>query len=293
MRSVSSSLKQIKQALKAYDYQRSLVLSLKALRDFPQHGELRFCAGKSASALGMYDLALSHLSFALSIDPFNLERIRSYLQALCQLHLYEELITYLQRYASGQIHSAELSFMEGYAREKLGDLAQSRACYKEAFTADPKHERALAAYGKICLKMNNLNSAKIALKQACQLNPSRAEYLYLYGRSLSLSGQTKEALKSYKKALRYRPHYHAVHFELGMHWESRKTKRAIKHYQSAIMHSSSECIYQAYERLGHLKLKQGRHSEALEYFRVYLTYASNDERQSIINIYQRLLKLSS
>ena len=102
---------------------------------------------------------------------------------------------------------ADAAVSRGLALQGAGRLADAEAAFRTILERQPKHVRALALLGAVCLRRNQPAAALDCIDQAIALDPRHAPLHNERGNALQALGRLNDALASYDGAVTLAPGY--------------------------------------------------------------------------------------
>jgi predicted O-linked N-acetylglucosamine transferase (SPINDLY family) len=148
-------------------------LYLQILQAAPYHADAHHLLGVLAFQKGQYDLAVTRIRHALTLNPW------------------------------AAIFHSNL----GAAHEALGQLPEALACFQQFLALQPGAPEAHGGVGNILRKMGKLQEALPYLQQALRLHPDFPEAHNNLGNALLELHRFAEALTHYRHAIRLRPDF--------------------------------------------------------------------------------------
>ncbi len=110
----------------------------------------------------------------------------------------------------------EAWFVLGVARQLLGKLAESVACYRNSVRLVPGNAEAWNNMGASLSALLKPEEAEKSLRKALELEPGYAQAHNNLGNALNAQGRFDEALASYLRALHFKPDYAEVFDHVGL-----------------------------------------------------------------------------
>lgn len=117
---------------------------------------------------------------------------------------------------------------------KEGMWAEASKAYSEALKVNPDNFDALNLLGLLKIQLHFYDEAVFYIKKACELNPN-AYFFENLGRAYYGLKKYDEAIKSFEKALEYKPDDFDAFFNMGLAYKSKgEFDMAIFYYQKAL-----------------------------------------------------------
>jgi tetratricopeptide (TPR) repeat protein len=149
--------------------------------------------------------------------------------------------------------------------------------YKNALALEPDYIEALMGMGKCYRQLGDTENACRVLKQALKQNSFDASIHYELGKSQNESGKLPQAIKSYERALKINPALIDVRFGLALMVElNGDTTYAATLYEQVL--DQDDDFLPAYNNLGSIYLRQGDYTEAETFFRELIKRAPDFNR---------------
>ena len=190
-------------------------------------------------------------------------------------YVWSALTTLLFSVSGGAQESTEVIKLVGdgilYYQEGMYDDA--RNLYEQALVEDPKSSLALYEMALLYYDQKQYDKAieyaELALKYD---KSSQKQALLLKGSALDNMGESKEALKIYKKAVKRYGDDHLVHYNIGLtYWRAGDVERAEDHLHEAVMIKSDHL--NSHYLICYIQQNQGRVLEGLLSGLFYLSLA--------------------
>jgi tetratricopeptide (TPR) repeat protein len=157
---------------------------------------------------------------------------------------------------------ADAAVSRGLALHSAGRLADAEAVFRAILERQPKHLRALALLGTVCLRRNEPAEALRCIEDAIAINPRYAPLHNERGNALQALGRSADALASYAAAVALAPgHADALNNRGNLLQSLGRHAEAIASYDAAIAASPgfSQLFYNRANALQALE----RHQEAI------------------------------
>lgn len=103
----------------------------------------------------------------------------------------------------------------GWAYRQNGDLTQAESFLRIATKSDAKLAQAHSNLSVVLVDLKKFDEAKTEAAQAVSLDPENAIYRAVLGNALSKTGDRKEAIVQYRKAIALKPDYENALYNLG------------------------------------------------------------------------------
>ena len=147
-----------------------------------------------------------------------------------------------------------------------GRLEEADHLYQKILETQPTHPDANHNLGVLKVLLNKSADALLLFKIAVESNPSIEQYWYSYSNTLIREKKFKEAEAISRKAIKFKPNFVTIHFNLGFILnEIGKFKEAELSYKKAITLKPE--FVEAYYNLGVTLQALGRTDEAVESYK--------------------------
>ena len=147
-----------------------------------------------------------------------------------------------------------------------GRLEEAEHLYQKILETQPTHPDANHNLGVLKVLLNKSADALLLFKIAVESNPSIEQYWYSYSNTLIREKKFKEAEAISRKAIKFKPNFVTIHFNLGFILnEIGKFKEAELSYKKAITLKPE--FVEAYYNLGATLQALGRTDEAVESYK--------------------------
>tara|TARA_B110000027_G_scaffold15045_1_gene15029 strand:- start:121 stop:2202 length:2082 start_codon:yes stop_codon:yes gene_type:complete len=147
-----------------------------------------------------------------------------------------------------------------------GRLEEADHLYQKILETQPTHPDANHNLGVLKVLLNKSADALLLFKIAVESNPSIEQYWYSYSNTLIREKKFKEAEAISRKAIKFKPNFVTIHFNLGFILnEIGKFKEAELSYKKAITLKPE--FVEAYYNLGATLQALGRTDEAVESYK--------------------------
>lgn len=149
-------------------------------------------AGKTASLLGLGNLAAREFEEVLEDNPENIEALCGYGAMLARLGKLEAARAQYER--ALEIHPYHIDTLCHYGclLYRLRDTDGAEEAYKKALLLDPRHVGAHCGYGILLYKRGQMNDANYHFSRALELDPGHVESNFHYARLLVEKGEPLE-----------------------------------------------------------------------------------------------------
>lgn len=188
----------------------------------------------------------------------------------------------------GQSTEIENLILKGIEFHDNGEYKKAIEIYQKALSIDPNSSLANTEIAISYYYDKDYKNAEIYSKKAIDLGKDNLIIAYItYGNSLDIQGQTKKAIKCYKKAMRDYDHYLLYYNYAIACFNSGKTDEAydavIKAINNNNSHASSHLL------LSEIMIKKGSRIKAMLPLYFFLLLEPNSERSAMQ--YQTLINL--
>ncbi len=232
---------------------------------------------RALAARGQFSAAAASLQTGLAVDPRNPVLLNELGVTFLRMDRHRDAREQLSKAIEARPDYFRAYYNRAIAHHKLGDIDEAEKDYERAVALRPNHFESTYNLGLLKLEQKSYRDAVHRLKQAVALGSgnARAEALFSYARALAKSGQIKGAIRSYKKAIEYRPDYVLPRLNLAIvlgDQADTASRQLAERYLEEIIALNPE-FAPAYFVLGRFAAKAGRWGEAARW---YSTAANHD-----------------
>ncbi|MDH5721441.1 MAG: tetratricopeptide repeat protein [Spirochaetia bacterium] len=189
-----------------------------AIRILPGDLELLFFEAQCLYQLGNLDRAEKILSQLFELDEGRELTHLPRMLGLCLLKLekYKEAEKFLKNITENYRNDIQLKGMLGFALERQDKLDDAALLFERIIKEDPENVNACNSLAYIYYRQNKrLDKALSLVKRALRKEPENAAYLDTIGMILFKRGDTTQARKSLKKAVKLAPQNKTIMSHLG------------------------------------------------------------------------------
>jgi len=165
-------------------------------------------------------------------------------------------------------------FLKGQQLLGAGQTHQAGAVLRKVLKVDPRHAEAAHLLGILACQSNNLVAGIKYITQAISADPDQPAYYNNVGQAYKSSGQTKQAVESFRRAVEINPDYAEAQYNLAAAFhELEQLDAAAHHYRIALSLRPGDAL--AHYNLGIALKSSGQFEPALESFDKALALRSN------------------
>ena len=207
--------------------------------------------------------AIFYYNKALTFRPKDINALTALSWSYFRVRYYSESLATSTRLLKIDEENTEGSIILARTYIKLSQLDKAENVIKSAkkFTEPSMFPFLNSVLGEVYFQKSEYSKSIKAFRKALRKEPMLAGALYGLGRCLAAKGRPNAAAHYMAEALKIRPAYSEVHFQLGRILEQKDPQKSILHYESfkRMAHSDPEHLQSvqiASKRIQHLKAKQ-------------------------------------
>jgi len=174
------------------------------------------------------------------------------------------LVLVVFRSTSGFTQTTDELVQQGIEAHDAGEYAKALEWYNRALEQDPTNGNVLYEIGYTQYSMGEKNEALKSMEEAIrQLGPGENGHAFVVKGSIEDElGESKEALKTYKKGLKANPDFYLLHYNMAVTYNSmgsweKAEEELVSAIQSNPTHASSHLL------LGHIHANQNNRIKAM------------------------------
>lgn len=150
-------------------------------------------------------------------------------------------------------------------QEDIGEYAEARRKYHELQIAYPNNIEAALGLARIEVLTGRTRQAEEILRGVAQRHPENIDVRLAFGRLYSQQERWDDAIRSFEEACELQPNDQTCRYELGIALaQSHQFDPALAHLTFAVGEPA------AHYNIGYILNQQGRHADAVEWFRTSL-----------------------
>ena len=188
----------------------------------PHAAEVYFFMAQYYSALKQTEKSLDYFQTAARLNPQN----ETYMETLAQVYIrqqnYHDAITVVEKLYERHKDRENLLEMLFQLYQEVGDFQNAVAVLDRIEMIDGKSERLSLAKSEVYTRMGNEKAAVAEMAALAKQYPNDLNYLAMYGESLMMNGETKQALEIYNRILTEEPNNNRVLMSLRTYYQSQE-----------------------------------------------------------------------
>ena len=186
----------------------------------PHAAEAYFFMAQYYSALKQAEKSLDYFQTAARLNPQN----ETYMETLAQVYIrqqnYQDAIAVIEKLYERHKDRENLLEMLFQLYQEVDDFQNAIAVLERIEMIDGKSERLSMAKSDVYTRMGNEEAAVEEMAALAKQYPNDLNYLAMYGESLMMNGETKQALEIYNRILKEEPNNNRVLMSLRTYYQS-------------------------------------------------------------------------
>ena len=186
----------------------------------PHAAEAYFFMAQYYSALKQAEKSLDYFQTAARLNPQN----ETYMETLAQVYIrqqnYQDAIAVIEKLYERHKDRENLLEMLFQLYQEVDDFQNAIAVLERIEMIDGKSERLSMAKSEVYTRMGNEEAAVEEMAALAKQYPNDLNYLAMYGESLMMNGETKQALEIYNRILKEEPNNNRVLMSLRTYYQS-------------------------------------------------------------------------
>jgi tetratricopeptide (TPR) repeat protein len=186
----------------------------------PHAAEVYFFMAQYYSALKQAEKSLDYFQTAARLNPQN----ETYMETLAQVYIrqqnYQDAIAVIEKLYERHKDRENLLEMLFQLYQEVDDFQNAIAVLERIEMIDGKSERLSMAKSEVYTRMGNEEAAVEEMAALAKQYPNDLNYLAMYGESLMMNGETKQALEIYNRILKEEPNNNRVLMSLRTYYLS-------------------------------------------------------------------------
>lgn len=188
----------------------------------PHAAEAYFFMAQYYSALKQAEKSLDYFQTAARLNPQN----ETYMETLAQVYIrqqnYQDAIAVIEKLYERHKDRENLLEMLFQLYQEVDDFQNAIAVLERIEMIDGKSERLSMAKSEVYTRMGNEKAAVEEMAALAKQYPNDLNYLAMYGESLMMNGETKQALEIYNRILKEEPNNNRVLMSLRTYYQSQE-----------------------------------------------------------------------
>ena len=190
----------------------------------PHAAEVYFFMAQYYSALKQTEKSLDYFQTAARLNPQN----ETYMETLAQVYIrqqnYQDAIAVVEKLYERHKDRENLLEMLFQLYQEVDDYPNAVAVLDRIEMIDGKSERLSLAKSEVYTRMGNEKAAVAEMAALAKQYPNDLNYLAMYGESLMMNGETKQALDIYDRILTEEPNNNRVLMSLRTYYQSQENQ---------------------------------------------------------------------
>lgn len=188
----------------------------------PHAAEVYYYLAQYYSALKQTEKSLDYFQTATRLNPQN----ETYMETLAQVYIrqqnFQDAIAVVEKLYERHKDREDLLETLFHLYQEVDDYQSAVSVLDRIETIDGKSERLSLAKSEVYTRMGNEKAAVAEMADLARQYPNDLNYLAMYGESLMMNGQTKEALEVYDRILTEEPNNNRVLMSLRTYYQAQE-----------------------------------------------------------------------
>ena len=190
----------------------------------PYAAEAYYFLAQYYGALKQTEKSLEYFKTAARLDTHN----ETYMETLAQVYIrqqnYQEAVAVVENLYERHKDREDLLETLFQLYQEVNDYPSAVSVLERIETIDGKSERLSLAKSEIYTRMGNEKAAVAEMAALARQYPNNLNYLAMYGESLMMNGETKQALEVYDRILTEEPDNNRVLMSLRTYYQSQQNQ---------------------------------------------------------------------
>jgi tetratricopeptide (TPR) repeat protein len=190
----------------------------------PYAAEAYYFLAQYYGALKQTEKSLEYFKTAARLDTHN----ETYMETLAQVYIrqqnYQEAVAVVENLYERHKDREDLLETLFQLYQEVNDYPNAVSVLERIETIDGKSERLSLAKSEIYTRMGNEKAAVAEMAALARQYPNNLNYLAMYGESLMMNGETKQALEVYDRILTEEPDNNRVLMSLRTYYQSQQNQ---------------------------------------------------------------------
>jgi tetratricopeptide (TPR) repeat protein len=198
------------------DYEKSILSYNKYLDKDPFSDNAWYNLGLLFNKTNKPEKAIEAYEYALVLNPDNYFALFNKGNILSNIGNFKEALSAYLEYLENENDSSEAMTYAAECYDRLGQNELALKYYQEAIELDPEFSEPWFGIGMMSLTNDDVNDESIHFfERAVTLDAENPEYWYYLGKAQYRLMKTKDALRSFREALKIDPFYDSVWTDIG------------------------------------------------------------------------------
>lgn len=184
----------------------------------------------AAFEAGDHDAASAHFVRAILVDPADRDARLALAALLLGMQDYEGALGQLRVLDARDPDDAEILYMKAWAHHGLGQAAEALACAQAVVYQRPSWAPGVVRHGLLLLGAGNRAAGTAELQRAADCPTATPDVLFDVGNHFLETGQARQAIPFFRRALELRPDYSWAANNLGNAFKATGDAEKSRHY---------------------------------------------------------------
>lgn len=251
----------------------------------PYAAETHYFLAQYYNALKNTDKATSYFQEAARLNPEN----ETYMETLAQIYIrqqnYQGAIAVVEKLYDRNKDRENLLEMLFQLYQQEGDLNKAIGVLERIEQIDGKSERLSMAKSEVYTRMGDKEAAIAEMADLAKQYPNDLNYLAMYGESLMMNDETKQALDIYDRILKEEPDNNRVLLSLRTYYQAEENAMMADSLTRRILlnknTSEDEKIYLLRQEISANEQAGGDSTEVLRLFRQVMAVDTTDVNMAL------------
>lgn len=264
----------------------------------PFAAETYYFLAQYYGAMKQTDLSLDYFKKAAQLNPEN----ETYMETLAQVYIrqqnFQDAIAVVEHLYDRNKDREDLLEMLFQLYQQENDLKKAIGVLERIESIDGKNERLSMAKSEVYTRMGDEKAAVAEMAALAKQYPNDLNYLAMYGESLMMNGQTKQALEIYNRILNEEPNNNRVLMSLRTYYQAEENQEMVDSLTWRVLlgknTSQDEKVYLLRQIISANERAGGDSTEVLQLFRQVMAIDTTDVDMALLcATYMDLKKMPS
>jgi tetratricopeptide (TPR) repeat protein len=264
----------------------------------PNAAETYYFLAQYYGAMKQTDQSLDYFKKAAQLNPEN----ETYMETLAQVYIrqqkFQDAIAVVERLYDRNKDREDLLEMLFQLYQQENDLKKAIGVLERIESIDGKNERLSMAKSEVYTRMGDEKAAVAEMAALAKQYPNDLNYLAMYGESLMMNGQTKQALEIYDRILNEEPNNNRVLMSLRTYYQAEENQEMVDSLTWRVLlgknTSQDEKVYLLRQIISANERAGGDSTEVLQLFRQVMAIDTTDVDMALLcATYMDLKKMPS
>ena len=264
----------------------------------PFAAETYYFLAQYYGAMKQTDLSLDYFKKAAQLNPEN----ETYMETLAQVYIrqqnFQDAIAVVEHLYDRNKDREDLLEMLFQLYQQENDLKKAIGVLERIESIDGKSERLSMAKSEVYTRMGDEKAAVAEMAALAKQYPNDLNYLAMYGESLMMNGQTKQALEIYNRILNEEPNNNRVLMSLRTYYQAEENQEMVDSLTWRVLlgknTSQDEKVYLLRQIISANERAGGDSTEVLQLFRQVMAIDTTDVDMALLcATYMDLKKMPS